>query len=328
MDGSANVRSEQVAQADRSNVARKYLIWTSIYLLLVCGVQFWLGHRVGPDTVILFLLFAAIVTGSARTFLRDWIPFVALFFGWIFLRGYADQTARGAGFKVHGADVIAAERWLFGGKVPTVELQQLFFTPRHLHWYDYVASTFYGFHFVLPLLFAYLLWIRDRGLYWRFVLSLSVLTYAGFVTYVLFPTLPPWLAAKQHLVIENGEPVRIAMVRTSVLRSFGGLGGLTSVVIERANPNPIAAMPSLHAAFPTMVFLFSLVHWRRLAPFALVYCFGLWLSIVYLGEHWVVDALAGIAYAVVAYCLVEGIRAVRARQRVQRTKQVPAPERA
>jgi hypothetical protein len=64
-------------------------------------------------------------------------------------------------------------------------------------------------------------------------------------------------------------------------------------------------MPSLHAVFPTLVFLFFLVYWRPLAPLALVYCFGLWFSVVYIGDHYVVDVLAGILYAVITFSILE-----------------------
>jgi membrane-associated phospholipid phosphatase len=39
----------------------------------------------------------------------------------------------------------------------------------------------------------------------------------------------------------------------------------------------------------------------------LIFPIGVWFSAVYLGEHYVVDVLGGIAYAVVAFVAVEKI---------------------
>jgi uncharacterized protein (TIGR03382 family) len=73
------------------------------------------------------------------------------------------------------------------------------------------------------------------------------------------------------------------------------------------NPNVVAAMPSLHAAYPTLIFIFSLHYWRRVAPLALLYCFCLWFSIVYLGDHYVVDIIAGIVYALATLLGLEAL---------------------
>lgn len=180
------------------------------------------GNIIGPDRLLLFLLLGAIILGQARTFLRDWIPFVLLFFAWQLQRGYADQAAKGAGIPVHGKDLADAERWLFRGHIPTVVLQKALYDPKHLHWYDVATTAFWAFHFVLPIFFAYLLWIRNRGLYWRFVSTLLTVSFAGFITYILFPAMPPWMAAAKRLIIEDGHPVRIPLIRVAVLRKLGG----------------------------------------------------------------------------------------------------------
>lgn len=83
-------------------------------------------------------------------------------------------------------------------------------------------------------------------------------------------------------------------------------------------------MPSLHAAWPTLVFLFCLFYWRPLAPFALLYCFGLWFSIVYIGDHYVIDALVGILYAVIAFFAVRAFATWRAGRRTVDTLEAGA----
>jgi membrane-associated phospholipid phosphatase len=66
-------------------------------------------------------------------------------------------------------------------------------------------------------------------------------------------------------------------------------------------------MPSLHAAFPVLGLLYAVKLWgRRAWPLAL-WCVGVCFSIVYLGEHYVADAVAGILFAGASYWAVESV---------------------
>ena len=68
--------------------------------------------------------------------------------------------------------------------------------------------------------------------------------------------------------------------------------------------NPVAAMPSLHAAFPLMLLLFfwSVGGWVRLALGA--YTLAMAFTLVYGGEHFVADIVAGWAMALGVHALV------------------------
>ncbi len=292
---------------------RLILIGVGLYLVGLAVLLFRNGGFIGPDTFLVAILLAVVVMGQARTFLRDWIPFVVIFFGWQLLRGYADQAARGGGFPVHETDLIVAERALFAGHLPTLVLQDWLYTPNVIRWWDLMATGFWAFHFVLALLFAFLLWVRNIEHYYRFVYALMALSFAGFATYVLFPAVPPWLAYEHGTITEQ-----VYHVQWAVLLSDMNFGRNASWVMENSNPNNIAAMPSLHAAYPALVFAFSLRYWRAFAPIALLYCFGLWFSIVYLGDHYVIDALAGIVYAVAAFLLLEAVYRRLAQRRASR----------
>ncbi len=96
----------------------------------------------------------------------------------------------------------------------------------------------------------------------------------------------------------------VHLLKTEIAGQMEFGGSFSTWIFNKGNPNRIAAMPSLHAAYPTLVFLFTLAHWRRLAPFMLLYCLGLWFSIVYMGEHYVIDAIAGVVYAIVSFFAV------------------------
>lgn len=61
--------------------------------------------------------------------------------------------------------------------------------------------------------------------------------------------------------------------------------------------NPFAAFPSLHSAFPCLIAIFALKIWKKKALPVLVLPTMIWFSAVYLGEHYVIDVIGGIAYA-------------------------------
>jgi membrane-associated phospholipid phosphatase len=83
-----------------------------------------------------------------------------------------------------------------------------------------------------------------------------------------------------------------------------GWGWNLSFFYEHLNPNPVAAMPSLHAAYPWLVALVLARIDRRWGVLAALYSVLVWASIVYLGEHYAIDALAGAACATIAYAAV------------------------
>ena len=69
------------------------------------------------------------------------------------------------------------------------------------------------------------------------------------------------------------------------------------------DPNPYAAIPSLHAGYAFLVFLFVAMlawrtPWRRIVvPLAALYPLLQSFAVVYTGNHYVVDLLIGFAYA-------------------------------
>jgi membrane-associated phospholipid phosphatase len=63
-------------------------------------------------------------------------------------------------------------------------------------------------------------------------------------------------------------------------------------------------MPSLHAAYPALLLLFFWRDgWRLRIPLAL-YTLAMGFTLVYGGEHFLIDILVGWAYAAVAFSIV------------------------
>ena len=136
-----------------------------------------------------------------------------------------------------------------------------------------------------------------------------ILMTTGFVIYLLFPEMPPWLAARNGLL----SPVHRIVVDS--LQQLGGFGR----IYAGADPEPNAAMPSLHVAVPMLIAATAVgaARWhRRVAWLWILYPLTIAFGVVYLGEHYVADSIVGLALGMVCYGLVEMTgRLARARAR-------------
>jgi membrane-associated phospholipid phosphatase len=237
--------------------------------------------------------------------LRDWTPFVVLFLAYELMRGLADEV----GMPVHVGDVAAIERSLFGGNLPTAVLQGWLHPASGTDWLAVAGTVVYYFHFVLPVVTAVLLWRLRPVLFHPYLISLILLSFAGFVTYLLLPVAPPWLAAQMGQVgAMPGEPAISDLKLHAFSAVVGSIGldgeDLYDVAFLALSANPVAAFPSLHAAFAFLSFLvlrraFGAAGWFGLAYFVAVAC-----TIVYTADHYVIDVLAGVGYATAAYGLM------------------------
>jgi membrane-associated phospholipid phosphatase len=272
---------------------RRFLVPAVIaYVVATTAFLIWRGISVSPDYFVFILLLGAVALGRWKSFIVDWMPFVALFVGYEFLRGFAGNT----GIAAHYTEVIAIDRLLGLGELPTTRLQNLLYRGGGSSLLDDVTTLFYFLHFAYPLTLGYVFWIRDRWLFRRFSAALLAMSFSAFVFFLLVPVAPPWLASQQGY-IPNVEKI---ISHT--------LSSATDVIYKSMTPNKVAAFPSLHAAFPTLGMLYGMKHFgRRAAPPLGAWVLAVTFSIVYLGEHYLVDALGGIVFAVGWFLLVESL---------------------
>ena len=79
----------------------------------------------------------------------------------------------------------------------------------------------------------------------------------------------------------------------------------------------VAAFPSLHAAYVTLFSIFMFKLGRKYGFASLPIAGGVYFSIIYLGQHFLVDLLGGIAYAGISVYAVERMMARRQGPRFQ-----------
>jgi hypothetical protein len=264
------------------------LVFSVVYLAAVFGVMLWRGVEIEPEWVVLALLLIAVATGRGIQFLKDWAPFLVLFIAYEAMSGFASQT----GFRP--MDTGRLELALFHGTLPTVWLQSRLYSTTRISPLDWATMCAYFLHFVIPLLVGFVFWMRSRALYWRFISALMLLSFLAFLTYLFFPSAPPWYQF----------PHEVHKVIDATIRKWG-VSYYVSPVFSHLNPNQFAAFPSLHASYPVLCAIYAWRLNRRFSIGLFAWSAFVWFSIVYLGEHYVVDALASLAYIAVTVVSLE-----------------------
>jgi len=275
---------------------RPVLFWLrTLVITLIAGFfvlerSFWT-----PDTLFAVFLIIFIVMGQARAFLLRFAPFMLLLLAYDSFRGIADNLNDHVNFW----PMIDFDRMLFGGQLPTNILQNAWWHGS-VNWYDFYFYFLYTIHFLAPIILAVIIWKFRPRLYWQYVAALVGLSFAAFVTFVLFPAAPPWMASDAHLIPQ------IHRVSSDVWWAMGIHN--FSEVYGHISPNQVAAVPSLHSAYPL---LFTLFVWRifsfRKTWWMIIYPVSMWIGVIYMGEHYAFDVVTGALYAVGAYVIADRV---------------------
>ena len=217
-----------------------------------------------------------------RQTFRDWLALVAIYIAYDYSRGMADQFGLPVSYSLPRLD-----QALFLGRNPNITLQWHLMKP-DVRWYDVAGSVIYMTHFVLPVVPLALLRVRNRTEWQQYLRRFAFLLYGSVAVFAVFPTAPPWMAARDGV---TGPVSRITG------RGWLELNLRTiSKTIDRgaAVMNPVAAFPSLHSACALLITLW-LVRNRswKVRLLSLVYPVSMVVTLVYFGEHYVVDAVAG-----------------------------------
>ena len=281
------------------------------YLALLIVIIVFVGVPTDRLSLLLIILAGLGITCLGRGWrsfgrvVLDWLPFTIVLVVYDLSRGLAKVI----GLPLHEADVADVDRDVFG-VVPTVWLQNRFLDPGSPHWYDAAATLVYTSHFLATPIVAALLWLRDRAAWLAFITRVIVLSILGLITYALFPAAPPWYAARDGAI----DPVIRASARGWLWLHVNHAGNLLSE--GQAAANPVAAMPSLHTAFATIIALYVGARLpKRWGWLMALYPLAMGLALVYLGEHYVVDVVAGVVYALATHLAVGRWEARRRRLR-------------
>ncbi len=197
----------------------------------------------------------------------------------------------------HIAEPYNLEKLLFGikhlGKILTPNEYFLVVNNSVL---DFLSGFFYLNWMPVPIGFGIYLYLTNKKLFLEYSLAFLLVNIIGFVIYYLYPAAPPWYIQKYGFELRVGVPGN----RAGLWRFDELVGVPVFKSIYNKNANVLAAMPSLHAAYPVIVFYYAYKKGvKRLAMFFfLIFLFGIWFSAVYSSHHYVIDVLAGIFVAI------------------------------
>lgn len=244
---------------------------------------------------LLIVLIALVCAGSergVRRFLMDWLPLLVIAAGYDTVRAQAPALLGRAAVRPQ----LRFDEIVFGGTAPTVTLQRwLGAHTGHVHWWDFIVWLGYLSHFVVSLVVATYLYRVDRARFRRFAALIVTVSVAGFITYFIIPAVPPWLASRQGALPHTTRVVHDVW-------SNLGLPGVAKIFNGSAQlANPVAALPSLHAAWPMMLLLFLWPTARRGRWVLVGYLVFMTFVLVYGAEHYVSDILLGWVYATIVY---------------------------
>lgn len=226
-----------------------------------------------------------------RQMVVDLVFYAGMWLSYDYSRGIADTF----GFPLQVEAPRNIDRALFLGTDPNAWMQR-HFLESSVRWYDVLGSLVYFTHFFVPVATSVYLWIRFRDDWLRYIRRFATVLFAGVLTYVVLPTAPPWMAASEKFPYRIMEPLARPTGRGW---SELGLETVNSVLLKGQQwANPTAAIPSLHAAFALFVVVFF---WRRMPNrwwrgVSLLFPLAMALTLVYFGEHYVTDIVAGWLY--------------------------------
>jgi membrane-associated phospholipid phosphatase len=281
---------------------RARVVAMAVYAVALATYTEFLGIPNDTVSVFVWLWFGTIAWNIEAPrryhlrFVRDWsLPMVGLII-YFYSRGLTDEL----GLPVHYSMPIRLDEALshmFGGgeQLPTVTLQHalcgdpclLESDPR---WYDVFFTTVYASHFLTGLTIAAVLWVRKREEWLLWMRRYVTISFGALAVYILYPMAPPWMASEDGYIHE-------AIPRLTG-RGWRDLGlGRFDLVLQGVG-NPVAAMPSLHAGITFLVAMYGI--WRLRTPLRyllVLYPLAMCVTLVYYGEHYVVDVLAGAVLA-------------------------------
>ena len=193
---------------------------------------------------------------------------------------------------------VKIDRFLGLGKTPTIRLQRAFGRPGRHNGVERVLIWSHWIWFLVPHGTVVYLRARHPERFARGAAHIYATFDLGLIGYWALPTAPPWYAARKGLMNDGMTPeLRRMMVeygeqfwKSGWQPLYGFLGG-----------NPLAAMPSLHFATSVMSARLLAETGRVAGALGWTYAATLGIALVYLGEHYVIDLMAG-------YALTEVVR--------------------
>jgi membrane-associated phospholipid phosphatase len=175
------------------------------------------------------------------------------------------------------------------GQTPSVRLQRALGRPKDVLPHDKFLSAVHWSWFFVPHGSILYVLLFHHSQFERSAVQMAAVFDLGAIAYQVLPTAPPWWAGGNGYI----PHVRRIMVETGK-RVWGRHW---EPLYDSLGTNPFAAMPSLHFATSVMAAYVLADTGPVAGALGWTYTATLGFALVYLGEHYVADLIAGVGLA-------------------------------
>ncbi len=285
----------------RNTGKENVLIVTLITMVYLVGCTLLIGFK--TDQVFLAALFNVLYYASlpSRKFILAFSVFIVFWIIFDSMKAFPNYKFN----TIHVKQLYDTEKHLFGISDNGVIVTPNEYAQSHSHTFlDILAGCFYINWVPVPLLFAFYLFRKNKLQFLYFSLAFLFVNLIGFVVYYAYPAAPPWYVEQYGFDVKFNTPGNTAGL--SRFDEYFGINLFHSLYAKSSNV--FAAMPSLHSAYPVVVFYFGLKNRLGLINiFFAVFMIGIWFSAVYTGHHYILDVLAGIVCALTGLFIFDKI---------------------
>ncbi len=231
----------------------------------------------------------ATATLLPRTKARDAFLFLQQMWAFVMVHElpYDDPEALRRRLKVRYP--IRGDRLIGAGRLPNTRLQGwLTRQDGSVSPLDRVLSIAHWVWFFEPHLSLLYILVTDEKKFVRAARQMGGAFDLGCAVYIAVPTAPPWWAAENGYTGDDEVQRRMLAVGEETFR------GAWPRMYNAVDGNPWAAMPSLHFGASVLAAILLSESNRKAGMVGWTYAGVLGFALVYLGEHYVVDLLAGL----------------------------------
>ncbi|MHB8702202.1 MAG: phosphatase PAP2 family protein [Nitrososphaerales archaeon] len=253
-----------------------YIILVAAYLTVVLFSYVYYGvvFQFTLGMISLALLPVTVLLGQTKQYLREFTPFLILLLSYEALQGLAGTLAISHGI----ASLYPLDVSLWGTNL-TGEIQRMFYSS----FLTQITTLLYSLHFPMVAISAVLLWYSSKLYYKRYVYALLICSYFSLLVFLIMPTAPPWyIGAATNLVQQPQSSSPLAGF-------FSSINSLTSSI----ESDKFAAFPSLHGAYAILFAYFTTRIKRVYGLVSIPVAMGVLFSTLYLGQHYLIDLIAG-----------------------------------
>ena len=286
------------ATRNKNGVSRKNLIILAGLSLGYLLLSRWLvGFKTDQLVLVAIVNFLYFVHPLARKFIIGFSIFILYWVIFDYMKAWPNYWFN----PVHIQDLYTLEKSLFGIKSGTTILTPNEYWQQHpTTFLDILSGIFYLSWVPVPIAFAGFLFFKNRRVFIYFLLTFLLVNLLGFVVYYGYPAAPPWYVQQYGFDFVAQTPGNTAGLNR--FDSFFNIALFRSLYAKGSNV--FAAMPSLHSAYPLIVFYYALKN--KLGVINVVFgviMVGIWFAAVYTSHHYVLDVLAGILCALIGIWL-------------------------